>query len=162
MKGFKLTILFIAFSISNTFAQTGVESEINYLKIDFLPAFENSSSLEIDRQKTISVLSIENDNEEIVVKEIISDSIFENCEINRLFIESELFKYQINPDEIQKEDGLIIRIYFKSKQIDGIIDAGNTYDESLSNILSCTLLKTRNLTKDSLIINYLDRLIGYF
>ena len=167
MKKIGLSIIFVTVSFLVTYSQVKkalntVSGDILSLEIEFLPAFDDICFLTIDTQKSQALFSIKRKKGHSVTNKLSYNSLCNSCDFKSLFTESKLIIYQNNPDSIRFQDGMIIRIKYRTKTKSGFIDAGNDYEKGFSNILHCTLNKIQNSTRDTTIIHYLKQLKDYF
>lgn len=167
MKKIGLSIIFVTISILAIYSShknvlNEKSGDILSMKIDFLPAFDDICTLIIDTQKSKANFSIKGENGCIFMETISFDSLYNSCGFKSLFTESKLRIYQCNPGILEHEDGLTIRIEYRTKTKSSFIDAGNNYEKKLANIFLCLLNKIKNGTEDTTVVNYINKLNGYF
>jgi hypothetical protein len=167
MKRYGLLIVLLYIMIQGCYIQKKEVTKTNlkdvhYLSIEFYPAFDNACYLTIDTSKKIAFLIILSDEYKEVFKGKVSYiDLMNNCNFQSLFYESELKSYQYNPDEIQNEDGMDVKFNYQTKTKKEIIDAGNDYEQKLTDILICSLKEIQVELKDTQIKSYIDKILEY-
>lgn len=163
--GLSIFFVFVSFLVTYSQVKKSVNEEsgdILSMEIEFLPAFDDICSLTIDTQKSQALFSIKRENGYAVMKKISYDSLYNSCDFKSLLTESKLRIYQLNRDLPQLEDGLTIRIEYRTKTKMCFIDVGNDYEKGFPNIFLCTIDKIQNSTRDTVVVHYLNQLKDYF